>query len=738
MKQPKMRLGGVDIPYELLDAHRGGSLVFFVGAGASVDSPSSLPMFREMAGQIAEQANHSEEISDDTPLDRLLGQLKDRGVDVHAQVRHIIDRDGSRPNELHRVIAALARKSKTLRIVTTNYDRHLDTVLEGIDSNEHEVFDGPAVPLGDDFSGLVHLHGSLRQEDRRLIVTDSDFAAAYLTDGWATKFLVDVFASNNVLFIGYSIKDMLMQYIARGLKGAKQSYILLPKSVEHNAADSSGLERLGVVALYYDLLAGQSDASDDDGGADASSAEHTALLECLQAWEHLTGMSQLDHARRARECLRRPYVITNKEPGYCIRAEPGDAASEESEDTKPDESSAIPSDESDDATSEKVGYPTREETDYIASLLRDDKLVKHFIANARHPYWVKWFCRRDEFEEMLKDSGNNQRLRALGGWYGRLCRTHSEHGSPTETKPITEVKLATEASLTAINQLATRSSQSNQVVVESVLDTLESNTGKLTEIEVAWLMWAIPGIRQLNRLISQWTLLEILKRCDINGQKYAGLEMLRHILRLDLRFEQVHSSYSGQYHTDRPPPKLSLVEEQQTLLPEHDNVLKNWVNTEPEHLLNIAAGYIASTFNKISVGKEPGIDYDGISFRRSAIEPHSQDDHRTLIDDVIDIARDSLIRMITTVPDSARLWMDRMVMSEVPLLRRIAVHGLTYDDSRSADDRLLIIADRHLFDDIHLHHEVFQLLAKLVSMASDSTIDSLVDNLLTGWENQDG
>lgn len=440
MKQPKMRLGGVDIPYELLDAHRGGSLVFFVGAGASVDSPSSLPMFREMTVQIAEQANHPEEISDDTPLDWLLGQLKDGGVDVHAQVQRIIDRDGSHPNELHQVIATLARKSKTLRIVTTNYDLHLDTVLEDVDLNRYEVFNGPAVPLGDDFSGLVHLHGSLHQEDKRLIVTDSDFAAAYLTDGWATKFLVDVFASNNVLFIGYSIKDMLMQYIARGLKGAEQSYILLPKSVEYNAVDNSELERLGVVALYYDLPAGQSDASGDDGGADVSGAEHTALLECLRAWEHLTGMSQLDHARRARDYLRRPYMITSKEPGYPIRAEPGDAASEESEYTEPDEPNAIPSDESDDATSEKVGDPTPEESDYIASLLRDDVLVQHFIANARHPYWVRWFCRRDDFEEMLKDSGNNQRLRELGGWYGRLCRTHSEHGSPTETKPEAEIK----------------------------------------------------------------------------------------------------------------------------------------------------------------------------------------------------------------------------------------------------------------------------------------------------------
>ena len=246
-----MRLGGVDIPYELLEAHKDGKLVFFVGAGASVDPPAGLPLFLEMTRQITEQANHSEEINEKTALDVLLGKLEDGGVDVHEQVQRIIGREGSLPNDLHNAIVTLAYTGKTVRIVTTNYDLHLDNVLKKIASSETapEIFNSPAVPLGDDFSGLVHLHGSLDQESRRLIVTDRDFAAAYLLDGWATRFLLPMFAANHVLFIGYSVTDMLMQYIARGLKGAKQSYILLARPVDGNVKGYSQLKRLGIKNL---------------------------------------------------------------------------------------------------------------------------------------------------------------------------------------------------------------------------------------------------------------------------------------------------------------------------------------------------------------------------------------------------------------------------------------------------------------------------------------------------------
>jgi hypothetical protein len=43
---------GVDIPEEVLEAHREGKLVLFVGAGASKASPSNLPLFDELAKKL--------------------------------------------------------------------------------------------------------------------------------------------------------------------------------------------------------------------------------------------------------------------------------------------------------------------------------------------------------------------------------------------------------------------------------------------------------------------------------------------------------------------------------------------------------------------------------------------------------------------------------------------------------------------------------------------------------------
>lgn len=43
----------VNLPAELVEAHRAGTLVLFVGAGASRDAPSSLPLFGTLTADIA-------------------------------------------------------------------------------------------------------------------------------------------------------------------------------------------------------------------------------------------------------------------------------------------------------------------------------------------------------------------------------------------------------------------------------------------------------------------------------------------------------------------------------------------------------------------------------------------------------------------------------------------------------------------------------------------------------------
>ena len=47
----------VVLPRDLITAHRKGDLVIFVGAGASVDPPSRLPLFKELTRRLAERAS---------------------------------------------------------------------------------------------------------------------------------------------------------------------------------------------------------------------------------------------------------------------------------------------------------------------------------------------------------------------------------------------------------------------------------------------------------------------------------------------------------------------------------------------------------------------------------------------------------------------------------------------------------------------------------------------------------
>ena len=123
-----MWIRDVDIPEAVIGAHRAGRLVLFVGAGASMSPPSSLPDFRRLTADIA--ADSTVDVSDDdlAQPDHVLGDLEDqRGVDVHRRVADRIGIATSAPNRLHAAIATLAVTGGPPRIVTTNYDLHLSS-----------------------------------------------------------------------------------------------------------------------------------------------------------------------------------------------------------------------------------------------------------------------------------------------------------------------------------------------------------------------------------------------------------------------------------------------------------------------------------------------------------------------------------------------------------------------------------------------------------------------------------
>lgn len=286
--------GDVDLPQPIVDAHTAGRLVFFIGAGASMDPPANLPNFRGLVRDLAHLAKvHFDEDRDD--FDTFLGEMPEN-FDTHAHARELIARRGSTPNSTHRALVRVAASAGPLRIVTTNFDDHLATAAanEGIEIPDR--WSGPALPLGHDFVGLVHLHGSVLRAPRELVLTDTDFGKAYLTSAWATRFLLPMFQEHTVIFVGYGHNDPIMKYLALGLPSKTQRYAF-------TLADEAGdpkWERLHVTTIGYP----------------GSKADHSALVAALEAWETRVRMGRTDHEARMVEVVEAGATLTPVDRAY--------------------------------------------------------------------------------------------------------------------------------------------------------------------------------------------------------------------------------------------------------------------------------------------------------------------------------------------------------------------------------------------------------------------------------------
>jgi hypothetical protein len=240
--------------------------VIFAGAGVSIDPPSNYPSFEDLATRIGGGVHPR---LPDEAIDRYLGRLGNIGITVHRQVQSVLSSPDSMPNKLHESVIAVFDGAESLRLVTTNFDLHFTTcAIRHFRENCPEVFSAPALPVGDHFNGIVHLHGAVDKEADRLIVTDADFGRAYITEGWATHFLQRLFSKYVVLFVGYSHQDMLLNYLARGLtvgSGEPKRFVLTPPG------DDARWDNLGIIPVHYPL-------------SEPPQSRHCELGTALSAW----------------------------------------------------------------------------------------------------------------------------------------------------------------------------------------------------------------------------------------------------------------------------------------------------------------------------------------------------------------------------------------------------------------------------------------------------------------------
>ena len=237
-----MYIEEINFPNEIIEAIRNNKLVVFAGAGTSVDPPTSLPNFIELTKKIAEGTG--EILKDDEPCDVFLGHLKLKDIDVNKQAAELLSGTCLRYNQTHEAIIDLFVDPSKIKIVTTNYDQMFEQVVESRGLCI-PVYNAPALPLGNDVEGIIHVHGNINNPNY-MVLTDEDFGKAYLTEGYAARFLIKLFQSYTILFIGYSYKDTILHYLTRAMSRTpeKTRFII---TVE----ERPDWEILGLTPIYF-------------------------------------------------------------------------------------------------------------------------------------------------------------------------------------------------------------------------------------------------------------------------------------------------------------------------------------------------------------------------------------------------------------------------------------------------------------------------------------------------------
>ena len=304
------------IPDELRRSHEDGEVVFFCGAGVSVSA--GLPSFRNLVKAVLMdllppppqtdcQAETTEALAwqafEDKRYDEALDILESPLVDgyeariVRAKVRHHLSEPGNGNLAKHLILTRLADLGKEHgRLVTTNFDSLFEEARGMLRTQEASIhpfveYIAPALPPAkpETFRGLVHLHGKLGSSpnDRQLVLTTADFGMAYMLEGWARRFVVDLFRHYRVVFIGYSVEDPTMRYLVSALAAAREEsplqfkapYALVPYDGDEEATDAQEAKQRWKLKGMTPLLYHEAD-------------EHQQLWYVLRVWadDHCQGI----------------------------------------------------------------------------------------------------------------------------------------------------------------------------------------------------------------------------------------------------------------------------------------------------------------------------------------------------------------------------------------------------------------------------------------------------------------
>lgn len=636
-----MKIAGVQFPELLLTAIRDHKLVVFAGTGVSMGDPANLPSYKNLALKVAEGTG--EVMQNHEPEDRFLGRLKYKQVDVHNRAVQELSRRNPTPTSLHRDLLRLYSEVQQIRIVTTNYDLLFEEAANDVLGNTPEVYSAPALPLGDRFYGIVHIHGSVKYSEE-IVLTDSDFGRAYLTEGWARRFLVNLFHNFTVLFIGYSHNDTIVSYLARALPESEVGHRF---ALTEENDDPQRWKVLGIDPIVYKK---------------PNQNDYSALYECIRRLAEIVRRNILDWQRELLDLAGKP----------------------------------PPLDE--------------EESDIIEDSLKDVAKTRFFVNTARSPEWIAWLDNRKHLDALFTSNDLNERDKILAGWLAEHYAIHY----PDDLFLI----------------IAKHGMHLNPLFWSIIGYEISSDNSEQIDIDI-FSRWISLLLGTMPDRDDQYILFRLGEQCIKHGQMLIILQIFNAISESHVQIKS--GFFLNDEGVDVPNPKvdvyLSTIGDHYVLNKLWENGLKPNLDQVAEPLLKQVVWSLEQRYFKLFLWQKAGQDWDGDSYRRSAIEPHEQDKYPKPIDVLIDSARDCLQWLISNKGQVAAQWCDHLVRSEIPLLRRLAIHTLIERQDLTSDEKINWLLIQKKLHYGPARHEIYRLLQATYPLNSQSIRSAVIKEI---------
>lgn len=671
----------VDLPDSLLESMEAGKLVVFAGAGVSMGAPANLPNFRGLVAEIGKEKGR--ELKKGEQPDFFLGELERNKIEIHGAAMSRLGDPAVRHTPLHEALLELFPDGDHVRVVTTNMDDLFASAFRSLHKKEPKLFTAPALPLGSDFTGIVHIHGSVHDEPRRTVFTDEDFGRAYLTEGWARRFLLDLFRSYTVLFVGYSHDDTVLTYLVRGLPSRtsfqeksgplpERFSLVLDVDLEENGQKWRSLD---IAAIPYPTGSGTD--------------HHAELLPVIINTGKYIHADYVDHRNRITE-------IARKCPS---RADSMDC-----------------------------------EYSYLQRQLRRKEMVRFFTTAAVGEYagkWLPWILRNVDAFRVLFD-GNARNTSGAGEifaeWYAE------------------QVVFSPGKALAVFQEMKGEVSPClwNGVARAMWRDRRDANSGlspvlfrRLCNILVA----------TISSGCCLELLCYLTSSCRFPGDAEAFLLLFDHCCKVRLVFEPrsfvMDPEFSGEddffagSNVVNPKPaapsqlEFILKELRKKFLPEdsEEALRLHW-----ERLVRILQSHLEDMQRQLA-SFDDNVSLE-ISCSRESIEECEENNfyRHEYLSLLTDALRDVALGIVRHIPERTKVLVENLFRSDAIILRKMALFVLTKWEGRTPDEKVRWFLDRFKVFERESRHEIYHFLASAYPQLAPALRRELVERI----ENEEG